>query len=58
MSLSHTASAPGVIPQTVTFGRAARRLFGVLFRKLSSAADRFLVSGHEIPPEVLRFPPF
>jgi len=58
MSLNHTASAPGAIPQTGTFGHAARRLFGVLFRKLSSAADRFSVSGHEIPPEVLRFPPF
>jgi hypothetical protein len=50
MSITHIPAA--------NFGRAARRLFAVVSRKVSSAAERLATSAGETPSEYYRFPLF
>ena len=50
MSITHMPGA--------NFGRAARRLFGVVSRKVSSAAEHLAARTGETPPEYYRFPWF
>ena len=43
---------------TANFGRAARRLFAVVSRKVSSAAERLATRAGETSSEYYRFPWF
>ena len=58
MKISHTAARTAETPRIADFSRAAHRLFAVVSRTVSSAAERLVARTGETPSEYYRFPWF